>query len=70
MRPAHANFCARDPYIRFWLFVLQAYGYVLLRLDRRDLGMAAMRHIVMLDTDDQTRTRALLQVIERAGADE
>jgi len=70
VRPAHANFRARDPDIRFWLFVLQAYGYVLLRLDRRDLGMAAMHHIVMLDADDQTRTRALLQVIERAGADE
>jgi hypothetical protein len=68
--PAHADFRSQDPDIRFWLFVLQAYGYVLLRLDRRDLGMVAMRHVAMLDVDDQTRTRALLQVIERAGADE
>jgi len=70
VRSAHANFRAQDPDIRFWLFVLQAYGYVLLRLGRRDLAMAAMRHIVALDTDDQTKTRMLLQVIERAGADD
>jgi len=41
-----------------------------LRLGRRDLAMAAMRHVVALDTDDQTKTRTLPQVIERAGADD
>ena len=70
VRAAHANFCAQDPDTRFWLFVLQAYGYVLLRLGRCDLAMAAMRHVVALDTEDQTKTRMLLQVIERAGADD
>lgn len=70
VRPAHANFRAQDPDIRFWLFVLQAYGYVLLRLGRRDLAMTAMRHVVALDADDQTKTGMLLQVIERAGADD
>jgi hypothetical protein len=58
VRPAHADFRSQDPDIRFWLFVLQAYGYVLLQLDRRDLGMVAMRHVAMLDADDQTKTRA------------
>jgi len=70
VRPAHADFRAQDPDIRFWLFVLQAYGYVLLRLGRRDLAMAALRHVVALDTDDQTKTCRLLQVIERAAADD
>src|SRR5271169_1650571 len=59
VRPAHADFRAQDPDIRFWLFVLQAYGYVLLRLGRRDLAVAALRHVVALDTDDQTKTRTL-----------
>jgi hypothetical protein len=70
VRATHADFRAQDPDIRLWLFVLQAYGYVLLRLGRRDLAMAAMRHVVALDTDDQTKTRTLPQVIERAGADD
>src|ERR1035438_3010158 len=70
VRAAHADFRAQDPDIRFWLFVLQAYGYVLLRLGRRDLAMVAMRHVVALDTDDQTKKRTLPQVIERAGADD
>ena len=68
--PADADFGACDPDVRFWLFVLQDYGYVLLRLDRRDAGVAVLRRLGELDVADQTRTRILLQVIERAGADE
>lgn len=70
VRPVHADFYARDPETRSWLFVLQAYGYVLLRLGRREQGIAAMRQVVALDAGDQTRTRILLQVIERADADD
>jgi hypothetical protein len=64
------DFASDNPDIRSWLFVLQAYGYVLLRLGRRDQAMAALRRIVALDTGDQTKTRALLRVIERAGKDD
>lgn len=67
---ADADFAATDPPVRFWLFVLQAYGYVLLRLDRHDEGAAVLQRLHELDVADQTRTRILLQVIARAGADE
>ncbi len=70
VRPEHAEFRDDDPDIRLWLYVLQAYGYVLLRLGRHDQAMAAMRQVVALDTADQTKTRILLQVIERGGVDD
>lgn len=70
VRPEHANFHADDPEIRFWLFVLQACGYVLLRLGRYEEAIAALQRLVALDTADQTKTRFLLQVIDRAGADD
>ena len=70
VRPEHANFHADDPEIRFWLFVLQACGYVLLRLGRYEEAIAALQQVVALDAADQTKTRILLQVIERAGADD
>jgi hypothetical protein len=67
--PVDADFGACDPDVRFWLFVLQAHGYVLLRLGRRDTGITVLRRLSELDVSDQTRTAALLQVIERAGVD-
>jgi tetratricopeptide (TPR) repeat protein len=69
VRATDADFTAHDPRLRFWMFVLQAYGYVLLRLGRHAEGLAAFRHLVALDTGDQTKTRVLLQVIEHAGRD-
>lgn len=53
---------------RFWLFCLQAYGYVLLRCDRRAEGVRALEKVVELDVADQTKTRALLGVIALAAA--
>lgn len=70
VRPQHANFASDNADIRFWLYVLQAYGYVLLRLGRHEQAQAAMRQVLALDTSDQTKTRALVQVIERAGRDD
>ena len=67
---ADADFAAPDPLVRFWLFVLQAYGYVLLRLDRYDEGAVVLQRLHELDIADQTRTRILLQVIARAGVDD
>lgn len=70
VRPEHADFAADDADIRAWLFVLQAYGYVLLRLGELDQALAALRQLVALDRVDQTHTRALLRVIEHAGTED
>jgi hypothetical protein len=66
---AHANFAAPDPRLRFWLFALQAYGYVLLRCGWHEAGMEALRKVVQLDCQDQTKSRVLVDVIARAGTD-
>ena len=70
VRPHQANFASDDPDIRSWLFVLQTYGYVLLRLGQRQQAMAPLHAVVALDTGDQTKTRALLSIIDRAGRDD
>lgn len=64
--PGHADFTALDPDVRFWLFTLQAYGYVSLRSGHPDEGRAALEHLTVLDATDQTKTRVLLQVIAAA----
>jgi hypothetical protein len=63
------DFTASEPRIRFWLFALQAYGYVLLRSGQTVAGMTALRKVVELDRNDQTKTRILVDVIARAGSD-
>ncbi|MGD0679102.1 MAG: hypothetical protein ABSC94_27190 [Polyangiaceae bacterium] len=67
---AHADFADPDSRIRFWLFALQAYGYVLLRCGRGEEGMTALRKVTVLDRNDQTKTRVLVDVIVRAGREE
>jgi len=67
---AHADFRGDDPMVRFWLFGMQAYGYVLLRLGEADQGKAVLEKITALDVDDYTKTRVLLQVIAQAGIDD
>lgn len=62
----HADFVVPDPLVRFWLFALQAYGYVLLRCGQREGGMRALSKVVELDRTDQTKTRALVNVITRS----
>ncbi len=66
----HAKFDSPDPSVRFWLFALQAYGYVLLRCGRRAEGMCALGKVVELDRADQTKTRVLVDVIVRTGRDD
>jgi len=65
VRPQHADFAAPDPRLRFWLFGLQAHGYVLLRCGRRQEGVDTLEHLAALDRTDQTKTRILLEVIHR-----
>ncbi len=67
---AHADFAASEPRVRFWLFALQAYGYVLLRCGRRADGLRALDKVVELDRHDQTKTRILVDVIARADVGE
>ena len=61
--PTHR--AAPDAKTRFWLFALQAHGYVLLRLGRRQEAFEAFRKIIELDRSDQTKTRVLLEVLEK-----
>lgn len=68
--PRDHDFGALEEPIRFWLFALQAYGYVLLRLGRKDEGFAALEKIVELDGADQTKTRVLIETLSQAGDDE
>lgn len=67
---AHADFCGDDPEVRFWLFAMQAYGYVLLRLGETEQGQAVLQKVTELDRPDNTKTRVLLQVIAASGADD
>lgn len=67
-RSTHADFTSSDPRIRFWLYGMQALGWVVIRDGRLDEGKALMRKVVELDPSDQTKTRVLLDVIEQAGA--
>jgi hypothetical protein len=66
----HADFCGDDPVVRFWLFAMQAYGYVLLRLGETAKGQAILQKITELDRPDNTKTRVLLQVIAASGTDD
>jgi hypothetical protein len=65
-----APFHNADPALRFWMWALQAYGYVLLRCDRDTEGLQALRQLAWLDETDQTKTRALIQVIEAREAND
>ena len=66
-QPTHADFTASDPRIRFWLYGMQALGWVVIRDGRLEEGKALMRKVVELDPSDQTKTKVLLDVIENAG---
>jgi tetratricopeptide (TPR) repeat protein len=69
VRCEHADFALQEAGVRFWLFGLQAYGYVLLRCGRRDEGIEALQKLAELDRTDQTKTRILLDVITRPASD-
>ena len=70
VRPEQADFSALDKDVRFWLFTLQAYGYVLLRCGLLEEGRTALERLTLLDATDQTKTSVLLQVIAAADRSE
>jgi hypothetical protein len=59
-----ADFREMDPDLRFWMFCLQAYGYVALRCGDAEEGRSALGHLARLDAEDQTKTRLLLKVLD------
>ncbi|WP_142849268.1 hypothetical protein [Telmatospirillum sp. J64-1] len=70
LEPEDADFTSWKPEARFLLFVLKAYGYVLVRLGRVAEGRAPVAKAVQLDTADRTGSNRLLNVIDRGGLDE
>lgn len=66
VRPDQVDLSSSDARVRFWLFGLQAYGYVLLRCGRRQEGIETLEQLARLDVADQTKTKSLLGVIQRA----
>lgn len=67
--PGDADFTAADPQVRFWLFGMQALGYVLMRQGRESDGRALLSKVIQLDPSDQTKTALLVAAIDRAGVD-
>lgn len=65
-----ADFDGDDARVRFWLFAMQAWGYVLLRLGEESRGKLVLEKVCALDRRDATKTKVLLEVISRAGADD
>jgi hypothetical protein len=63
---SQADFSSTDPRVRYWLFGMQALGYVVLRCGRLAEATALLSKVVELDPSDQTKTRVLFSVIENA----
>ncbi|MEI6557711.1 MAG: hypothetical protein WCO00_04830 [Rhodospirillaceae bacterium] len=56
-----------EPLLRFLLFSLKAYGYVMVRQGALAEGRAAVARVVDLDPDDRVGAGRLLTVIDRGG---
>lgn len=68
--PVHADFIGDEPAHRFYLFVLKAYAYLLLRLNRLAEGALAAEKLLELDPDNKVGGQVLLDVLERIGKDD
>lgn len=68
--PAHADFRGDEPAHRFYLFVLKAYAYLLLRLNRLVEGTLAAEKLMELDPGNKVGGQVLLDVLERIGKDD
>jgi hypothetical protein len=65
-----ADFSGDDQAVRFYLFSLKAYAYLLLRLNRLEEGRLAVDTLLALDAGNQVGGRVLLDVLERLGQDD
>lgn len=68
--PEHANFSGDEPAHRFYLFVLKAYAYLLLRLNRMAEGAQAASKLMELDAGNKVGGQVLLDVLYRIGKDD
>jgi hypothetical protein len=68
--PQHANFSGDDAAYRFYLFVLKAYAYLLLRLNQLTLGAVAAEKLLELDPHNKVGGQVLLDVLQRIGKDD
>lgn len=68
--PVHADFVGDEPAHRFYLFVLKAYAYLLLRLNRLVEGALAAEKLLELDPDNKIGGQVLLDVLNRVGKDD
>jgi hypothetical protein len=70
VRSDQADFSGFDAEPRLFLFSLLAWGYLLVRLGRRDEGRQALDHILSLDPSDKLGVASLLSIIDQGGAEE
>jgi len=68
--PAHADFLGDEPAHRFYLFVLKAYAYLLLRLNRLAEGALVAEKLLELDPANKVGGQVLLDVLDRIGKDD
>jgi hypothetical protein len=68
--PTHANFSGDDAAHRFYLFVLKAYAYLLLRLGRIAEGTLVADKLLELDPANKIGGQVLLDVVGRIGMDD
>lgn len=70
VEPSHADFGGDEPALRFYLFCLKAYAYLLLRLNRIAEGALAAEKLLELDPGNKIGGQVLLDVLERVGKDD
>jgi tetratricopeptide (TPR) repeat protein len=68
--PSHANFTSDEAANRFYLFCLKAYAYILLRMERIELGWIATEKLLLLDKNNQVGGQVLLDVLLRMDKDD
>ena len=68
--PTHSDFTSDDAANRFYLFCLKAYAYLLLRMEKIELGWAATEKLLQLDENNQVGGQVLLDVLLRMDTDD
>jgi tetratricopeptide (TPR) repeat protein len=68
--PAHGYFDSDDAAHRFYLFVLKAYAYLLLRLNFLVEGAQAAEKLLELDPRNKVGGQVLRDVLDRVGKDD
>jgi hypothetical protein len=68
--PRHSDFLSDDATHRFYLFVLKAYAYLLLRLNFIVEGAVAAEKLLELDPRNKVGGQVLRDVLDRVGKDD